>query len=261
MPHKRAKLSVRQNDRKQRGDDLAPQKDSLNNEPIPKGLARVLNAATIREQYRLKKRKLEEEGDHKPGDKRRKVDGDAKDSKSKRKEVNATTKLVIKPGESIQHFNRRVEDDMRPLVKAAFQSSNAAVRNTYQAEKEAKLEKQKAKAVKEAEKKAPSKAATNPAPAPPVVADKHAHKAKEFLQHSSSAPRRLNDIAQAPPEFKRLPRGAVSSEHGFGGKRDGVISMAQKQMMEKERENAIARYREMKSRQRSTGDKAEGQED
>ncbi|KAG6853469.1 hypothetical protein C0991_004143 [Blastosporella zonata] len=258
MPHKRAKLSVRQNERKQLGNDLAPKKDSLSNEPIPKALSRVLNAATIREEYRQKKRKLEDDGNQKQDDKRRKVDGDTKDSKSKRKEAQVTTKLVIKPGESIQHFNRRVEDDMRPIVKAAFQTSNAAVRNTYKAEKEERIAKKtKGNAVKE-DKEKPAKEAPKPPPA--AAADKHAHKAKEFAQHSSSAPRRLNDIAQAPPEFKHLPRGAAASQHEFGGKRDGIISMAQKQMMEKERENAIARYREMKSRQRSTGDKADGQE-
>ncbi|KAG6831446.1 hypothetical protein H0H87_005118 [Tephrocybe sp. NHM501043] len=259
MPHKKAKFSTRQNEKKQIGNDLAPKKDSLSNEAIPKALSRVLNAATIREEYKLKKRKLEDDNARKQGDKRRKVDGESetKDFKSKRREAQATTKLVIKPGESIQHFNRRVEDDMRPLVKAAFQTSNAAVRNTYKEEKEQKLAKRtKGNAVKGDDKKA-EKIAPKSSPIP--QADKYAHKAKEFAQHSSSAPRRLNDIAQAPPEFKRLPRGA-SSQGDFGGKREGIISMAQKQMMEKERENAIARYRELKSRRHNTGDKADGQE-
>ncbi|KAG6878291.1 hypothetical protein C0993_009296 [Termitomyces sp. T159_Od127] len=252
MPHKRAKFSARQNERKQRGDNLPPQKEFLNNEPIPKTIARVLNAATIREQFKLRKRKLENDNQQTQVGKRRKVDDDPSDSRSRRKEARVTSKLTIKPGESIQHFNRRVEDDMRPLVKAAVQSSNAIVRNTVKAEHKAKLSKE-AKNIKNDDKT--SKAVPKPLPALVTDPDNHVNKAKEFLTHSSSAPRRLNDIAQAPPEIKRLPRGAVASDRGFGGKRDGVLSMAQKQLMEQEREKAVARYREMKSRQRvKTGD-------
>ncbi|KAG5651456.1 hypothetical protein H0H81_008592 [Sphagnurus paluster] len=258
MPHKRAKRSVRENERKKRGDDLAPTNDSLSNEPIPKALSRVLNAAKVREEWKIKKRKLEEDGDSKSSDKRRKLDDDEKNTKSKRKESKATSKLTIKPGESIQHFNRRVEDDMRPLVKAAVQTSNATVRSAAKAEKEAKAaKKQKGKSVKEDLDDADSKPLA--APTPVTGADKHASKAKEFQKVSTSAPRRLNDIAQAPPEFKKLPRGAApsASERGSGGKRDGILSMAQKAMMERERENAIARYRELKARQRKSGEKSD----
>ncbi|KAG5348884.1 hypothetical protein C0989_007423, partial [Termitomyces sp. Mn162] len=118
------------------------------------------------------------------------------------------------------------------------------------ADKEAKLAKN-AHIAKDDEKR--SKKTTSKHP-PTLVAnpDKHANKAKEFLTHSSCAPRRLNDIAQAPPEFKRLPRGAVAPDQGLGGKRDGVLSMAQKQLMETEREKAIARYREMKNQRNKT---------
>ncbi|KAF5374159.1 hypothetical protein D9615_008863 [Tricholomella constricta] len=256
MPHKRAKRSVRENERKKRGEDLAPMKNSLSNEPIPKAIARVLNATKIREEWHNKKRKLQEDGDHKQGDKRRKLEDGAK---GKRRETQATAKISIKPGESIQHFNRRVEDDMRPLVKAAVHSSNAVARNAVKADKEAKAAKKlKGKSNKTDESEEAKTTRIQP-PAPAVAADKHAGKAKEFQKTSSSAPRRLNDVAQAPPEFKRLPRGAVSAaSDGFGsGKRDGVLSMAQRQMMEKERENAITRYREMKARQRKSGEKSD----
>ncbi|KAG5640902.1 hypothetical protein DXG03_006687 [Asterophora parasitica] len=254
MPHKKAKRSVREAERKTKGEDLAPSKDSLSNEPIPKALSRVLNAAKVREEWRDKKRKLEDGGGIQ-GEKRRRLDDGAK---GKRKEAQVTAKLTIKPGESIQHFNRRVEDDMRPLVKAAVHSSNAVVRGAAKAEKEAKAAKKvKGKPVKEDDDDEATSTRARPPP-PAAIADKHADKAKEFQKHSSSAPRRLNDIAQAPPEFKKLPRGAVAAaSDGFGGKRDGVLSMAQKQMMEKERENAIARYREMKARQRKLGEKSD----
>lgn len=74
-----------------RGSNLAPGKESISNEAIPKSAARVLNALQIREGYR-KKRKLEEEGSNdRNGEKRRKMDD---------------FQLKIKPGESIQHFYR-----------------------------------------------------------------------------------------------------------------------------------------------------------
>ena len=77
----------------------------------------------------------------------------------------------------------------------------------------------------------------------------------EFALTTTSAPRRLNDIVQAPPELKKLPRGAKSKETSItkiGGKtgslREGALSMAQKVMLEEEREKAVRLYREMKKK-------------
>ena len=79
---------------------------------------------------------------------------------------------------------------------------------------------------------------------------------KEFSTTSSAAPRRLNDIAMAPPELKKLPRGATKHLSRGGGKAgaSGVLSMAQRVMMEAERENAIKRYRDMKERKANDGE-------
>ena len=88
----------------------------------------------------------------------------------------------------------------------------------------------------------------------------------DFVRLSSSTPKRLNDIVQAPPELKstapRLSRlvqkrsqkksGNVGlssdrdgdGDDGSGG--DGVVSLQQKRMMELEREKAINRYRALK---------------
>lgn len=140
---------------------------------------------------------------------------------------------------------RRVEDDLRPLVKSAVQTSLAVSRNVAKAEREARLEKKgkgKAKPVEEEAKK--------PRVESPPQEDKFVGRRKEFQSTSSSAPRRLNDIAQAPPELKKLPRGATNSI----GKRDGVLSMSQRVMMEAEREKAIIRYRQLKADRRQTGD-------
>lgn len=143
---------------------------------------------------------------------------------------------------------------MRPLVKSAAQTSRAFARNVAKAEHEARLEAKKEKQAKskpqitEPENKKPQPREGSP----PLPSDKFKDRRKEFQVASSSAPKRLNDIAQAPPEFKKLPRGA-SSLPGIG-KRDGVLSMAQEVMMEQEREKAIARYRELKASRRKNGD-------
>ena len=79
----------------------------------------------------------------------------------------------------------------------------------------------------------------------------------EFAQNSSSAPKRLNDIAQAPPQFSSAPRlqrlvqkakekksKEVDDEENDDA--NGIVSAQQKRMMELEREKAINRYRSLK---------------
>ncbi|KAI5114658.1 hypothetical protein M0805_003678, partial [Coniferiporia weirii] len=90
----------------------------------------------------------------------------------------------------------------------------------------------------------------------------------DFARSSSSAPKRLNDIVQAPPEFKvsrlnRLVQKAAKDRSKDGdadedGPGSGVVSAAQKRMMELEREKAIVRYRtlkevRLKEQQRASG--------
>ncbi|KXN85071.1 hypothetical protein AN958_11744 [Leucoagaricus sp. SymC.cos] len=236
MPHKKAKRSVREGQRKLQGSDLAPDKDSIGNETIPKSVSRVLNAFQIREDYK-KKRKLEQDG------------GDEKSAKRRRKTDDF--ELKIKPGESIQHFYRRVEDDLRPVVRSAVQTSKAVERKA----RKSMLESKKNVASGPISKTTKSNARHAPrgqSPPPPSgpdrkapIRDKDHEQPKEFEILSTSAPRRLNDIAQAPPEIKKTPRGVRHT--GSGAKREGVLSMAQKSMMEQEREKAIARYRLLKA--------------
>jgi hypothetical protein len=93
------------------------------------------------------------------------------------------------------------------------------------------------------------------------------HRPKEFAAMSSAAPRRLNDIAMAPPRLKKFPRG-VKTKHNSpasGGEKAkagagagagaGVLSMARRVMVEAERESAIKRYREMKERKTKEADR------
>ena len=77
---------------------------------------------------------------------------------------------------------------------------------------------------------------------------------RDFEKVDTSAPKRLNDIAEAPPELKKLPRkakklaamGGAAKGSGASSLKEGVLSMAQKARMEEERERAIRLYREMK---------------
>ena len=123
---------------------------------------------------------------------------------------------------------------MRGLVRSAVQTSNAVARNALKREAE---EKKAAKQEKKAKGKAaePTKRKTDESegdikgskatksiavdkpsakPSQPTT-DKHADRPKEFQQASTSAPRRLNDIAQAPPDLKKLPRGAKKRASSF----------------------------------------------
>lgn len=133
---------------------------------------------------------------------------------------------------------------MRPLVKSAMQSSSAQARKVMKSELDAKS-KSKLRTTMMEEKG--NKLLSSPDPI-----SKHEGRPTEFLINPTSAPRRLNDIAKAPPEFKKLPRGIKDEskkEKAIPG-REGVLSMKQKLMMEEEREKAIARYRALKERRR-----------
>ncbi|KAF8887446.1 hypothetical protein CPB84DRAFT_1684674 [Gymnopilus junonius] len=242
MPHKKAKRSIREKQQAERGSDLAPSKESLKNEPIPKSAARVLNSLAIREEWKLKKRK-HEDGDEGRQGKRQKMTADGT------KKADKKTSLTIRPGESMQHFNKRVESDWRPLVKSAVEISRVVARNVAKTEREeqqAKRTKSKAQPVEEVQNVQKPPQSTSPLP----QEAKFNGRPKEFQSASSSAPRRLNDIAQAPPELKKLPRGALS----MIGKREGVLSMSQKVMMEQEREKAVARYRQLKADRRQANE-------
>jgi hypothetical protein len=72
---------------------------------------------------------------------------------------------------------------------------------------------------------------------------------------SSSAPRRLNDIAMAPPTLtlprfasKAIKANAVGKPSGEGMADKLGLSLAQARILEEERERVILRYREIKER-------------
>ncbi|KAG6336859.1 hypothetical protein ID866_2217 [Astraeus odoratus] len=227
-------------DRVNVGTDLAPQR-SLAQEPIPKSVSRVLDSARIRREYREKKRKPDDCKDN-PREKRRRRGS---------MDEGCEGALEIKPGETIEHFNKRVESAMMPLVKTALRHSSA---------QERKIRKQGAREsvctrstgdVDFKQGSAPVK--NNGSSRRRTKASGHGEepknsreKGKEFPKTSTATPRRLSDIAQAPPEITNVPRGG--RQQPKNDKHSGILSTAQKAMMEEEREKAIKHYRELKAR-------------
>jgi len=264
---------------------------SITTERIPKSAARVLDAARIRAEYKQKKRaRMQMEGlaadtndDHvhtggapkPPPHKKRRTEAGAGAGAEKCR-VLSTTKgkehhhlvdtqaqaIEIQPGESLKHFNRRVEDHMRPLVQSAMLAS-ATTERKERKRKAAAASSSSASHTSTATTTTIKKASVKDTPSTTARRDNDDdndddddddHRPKEFAVMSSAAPRRLNDIAMAPPELNKFPRGVKTTKYnspaaGAGaGAGAGVLSMAQRVMMEAERESAIKRYREMKER-------------
>ena len=157
--------------------------------------------------------------------------------------------------------HRRVENHMRPLVQSAMRASAATERkerktatsssNAPTTKVSGKHEQQQPNPSPSSNDRKKSKGLVKDGPSSSTAQhDNDDDRPKEFATTSSAAPRRLNDIAMAPPELKKLPRGATKHHGGKTAKAAaaGVLSMAQRVMMEAERENAIKRYREMKER-------------
>jgi hypothetical protein len=118
-----------------------------------------------------------------------------------------------------------------------------------------------------------AKKAPTPKPAPPTAQETKDKKNKKLLQEflpaaSSSAPKRLNDIAMAPPSLT-LPRFATkaiksnAADKAKAGEMGGTagaaaarmgLSLAQQRILEEERERVILRYRELKERKGLKGE-------
>ncbi|KZT34029.1 hypothetical protein SISSUDRAFT_1065655 [Sistotremastrum suecicum HHB10207 ss-3] len=216
MPHKRSKRSLREKERDARGFELAPSSAARKSEldDIPKSMRRVLDGERIQKEWRDKKRKREESGD--------KGDDEGRGAKKAKS-------IEIKPEESLKHFNQRVEDDMRGTMRQVRIKS-----------KKIKPPENPPSKSKQSSSSAAGIASDTPDTQPLPVA-------KEFASRPKTT--RLNDIAQAPPTLTHKPRKAQNAQNFK--KTDGLVSLAQKQMMEAERETAIERYRELRERQRA----------
>jgi len=138
---------------------------------------------------------------------------------------------------------------MMPLIRTAMQQSSSQVRRVQKHEMDEGATKPAQGKTAINKDKAIRTDVSNPSPTSTNTPRQQPRDTpKEFCIASSSAPRRLNDIAQEPPQFVKLPRGAKSGKDSSQAKVAGVLSMAQKAMMEEERENAIKHYRELKAK-------------
>ena len=139
---------------------------------------------------------------------------------------------------------------MRPLVRAATHAGRVKERATIRGAKAEKAN-AKNKGKGKADPKDDEVVEEQPEvqqPTPKAQPEKH------FAKTSSSAPKRLNDIAQAPPTFTKVPKGATKDPTALmGDKAKGIVSMAQRVMMEKERERVVALYRELKAKRAAAG--------
>ncbi|KAJ7659815.1 hypothetical protein DFH06DRAFT_1194840 [Mycena polygramma] len=251
MPHKKAKRSIRDQQRSQKGTDLAPTRsaggDALSSEPLPKSFMRAINATQVRADFHAKRKLQGEDGE----------DGGQK--KAKRRKVEGGVDAKIRPGETLAHFNKRIETDMRPLVRSAVQSSLATLRAHKKPAADSTPASASAAKTTPPSKSTPanpnpkSKSTTDDAEAPAPV-DKHASRPKEFARTSSAAPRRLNDIALAPPTLSlgRKPAANTPAKVGKHTK-SSVLSPAQQLQMAAAREAAVTRYRELKAARRAAG--------
>ncbi|KAL7411713.1 hypothetical protein BDY24DRAFT_395793 [Mrakia frigida] len=290
MAHKRAKRSIREANRQKDGIDRAPSGNGNENpadfEKLPKNAMRVLMSAQVREDYRKRKRE-EQEGTT--------SSGAGAGGKKKKPTTTSTTpstsssssKLTILPGESLLHFNRRVEDSLRSSVSASTKTAHAHTTDIARQEREERTQKhddrvakqQAAKAEKEAassktgmqgdSKPTPSTASTKPKAVALTPLEQKTLKNKKLLQEfipaaSSSAPKRLNlnDVGSAPPSLtlprfaskaiqnnasKKKDAGEAGGTAGAAAARMG-LSLAQQRILEEERERVILRYRELKER-------------
>lgn len=131
---------------------------------------------------------------------------------------------------------------MMPLIKTALLQSSAQARKVRKEEVAREMLKRDQHGDKlQKGSHPPSTAAVDEGTAQDAV--------KEFQVLSTSAPRRLNDIAQEPPMMRKLPRGVTKNDVA----RLDVLSMAQRAMMEEERERAVKHYRELKARKLREG--------
>lgn len=146
---------------------------------------------------------------------------------------------------------------MRPLVNSAVQSSSARMRKLAKVMSK-QIDRRSQKPLDSSGPVSSTKMKqlrndTKPDPDPAQDRGPPGQRGKasiDFAKASTSAPKSVNDIVQAPPQISHLPRNAkkVVAASGKGKKSDMVISMAQKVAMEAEREDAIQRYRELKER-------------
>lgn len=152
----------------------------------------------------------------------------------------------IMPHESLGEYNRRVESIMRAGVSQAIKSAN---KTKAEQEKQARLAKEERRRLAQTGGKAGTDSKADTAPASGKRKHDVSDAALEFAE--KSGPRRLNDIAQAPPSLPTLRVARDDNQKSVWtakGKERLGLSVGQERIMEEERERVIKQYREIKAK-------------
>ena len=215
--------------------NLAPTSLKLDAEEVPKGAARILNAATVQAKYRedMKKRAREADSADQQPNKRQKLDKQLQIQARQFGLIRFHALTSLQPGESVGHFNRRVEDSLRSNIQAARTTARKV--DVKPLSKDAKQKKQQREKPESSPERSPS---------PPPI--------KEFA--TATTGRRVRDVVLAPPTFAGDKFTAKAKVKPGSSKADNVVSAAQARMMHLEREKAIAQYRAIKAARAARSD-------
>ncbi|ODN77050.1 hypothetical protein L202_05590 [Cryptococcus amylolentus CBS 6039] len=270
MPHKRSKKSVRDAETAKKGQNLAPSDNKYDD--TPRGATRIFSSLDLQTKFRASGRTNSEDTGERRG-----VAGTNVKGKGKGKE--ALPKIM--PQETLGEYNRRIESLLRPAVSSAIKTAEnqrqAEVADERRGKKErkrrARLEKlvkegkvdkkvleEFEKSVKEKKRKreqgkgGDSESEEEEEERGGKKQKQQQKEQKEFkAATSTSAPRRLNDIAQAPPSLPQLKRaGEKSGVYGAVSSGKMPLNAGQKRIMEEERERVINLYREMKAKKQES---------
>lgn len=181
---------------------------------MPKGAMRILDAARVQAEYRARKRKKQEAQQKRQRGEA--VDDEENEAGPSMSKAAASSKLKIRPGEKLGDYNRRVEQAMASQVASTARSEARKRKKQKRAERAAAAAggsddeddedaqwRRHAKGKDEAERRA--KAEPSKEDLKRARQDMSGGKEVDFAK--ASQVRRINDVAQAPPSFTKLPRG------------------------------------------------------
>ncbi|WVQ77412.1 hypothetical protein IAR50_007097 [Cryptococcus sp. DSM 104548] len=279
MPHKRSKKSVRDAEAAKRGKNLAPSDDKNPYDDTPRGATRIFNSIDLQTKFRASGRKNSEDTGERRGPSGAGKDANGKD-KGKGKGKEPLPKIM--PQETLGEYNRRIESLLRPAVSSAIKTAEnqrqAEVADERRGKKERKRRARLEKLVKEGKvdkklledfekgvkekKRKREQGKGGDSESEDEEEERGGKKAKQQQQRepkefktvaSTSAPKRLNDIAQAPPSLPQLKRaGEKSNVYNAVSSGKMPLNAGQKRIMEEERERVINLYREMKAKRQES---------
>ncbi|WWD16861.1 hypothetical protein CI109_101293 [Kwoniella shandongensis] len=294
MPHKRAKRSIRDAETAKKGHNLAPQASTYDDTPRSASRIFNAHAvqSAFRKAGRITSEDTGERkpkpssstntSSSSSSSKLKPQNGSSSSTTPTTKQTDPKKPAIpsILPNESLGEYNRRVEEFLRPGVSKAIKeaaSIKAAEEAAFRREKKdrkkrtrierlVKLGKMPQAALDELDKEMKNKAGKRKRGDEDEGSgsddndddgDKTTTKPREREEKSFKpieAPRRLNDIVQAPPSLPHLRKLGQEKKVGKGvygavGKGSGKdpLNAGQRRILEEERERVVKMYRDMKA--------------